>query len=176
MGQYKASEGILYSRFLDQVVRLSIQALEPSKHSTSFCNPPPYPEDVSLTATARPNIPMTSIRLRYQTGVSSQVPHPLSTSGHSPRCSKRQATQHPMSPRPSQPINTFLFQRTPRGLVQHHTRKFHVSHKAVQLLKPRDTEDTLGTRTTFSKALNEKPGQDMKDAIVSDSGMTELYI
>jgi hypothetical protein len=51
----------------------------------------------------------------------------------------------------------------------------YIAHKAIQLLSLRNTEDTLGTWTKFLKVFKKRPGQDMKDAIAADAGMTELH-
>jgi hypothetical protein len=49
-----------------------------------------------------------------------------------------------------------------------------LDNKAVELLRPRDVDETLGTWKKFLKAFQRKPGQDMRDAIAANPGMKEL--
>jgi hypothetical protein len=123
---------------------LSIQAPEPSEQSMGFVNTRvPWRNRIDRDGKAKYTDDLNPTSVPNMCFFPSPTPFV-----HEWTLAKMQYTASHTAPDEPKTQSTyiyiFLFQRTPRGLVQHHTRAFHVSHKAVQLLKPRDTEDTLG--------------------------------
>jgi hypothetical protein len=125
-------------------IRLSIQAPEPSEQSMGFVNTRvPWRNRIDRDGKAKYTDDLNPTSVPNMCFFPSPTPFV-----HEWTLAKMQYTASHTAPdepkTQSTYIYTFLFQRTRRGLVQHHAREFHVSHKAVKLLKPRDTEDTLG--------------------------------